>query len=88
MDDLEGINDRLAAIEQIANDRPGEAVDELQDLLGELDEPISNANDHARALLRNEDYPGCALLLNETGVLFQRLSTLALVLRDEIRRRR
>ncbi len=88
MDDREAINDRITYIEEIATGRPGEAADELQTLISELDEPVRDSCEQASALLRNEDYPGCAMKLGETAIRFQRLSTIALVLRDEIRRRR
>ena len=82
------IRDRLAHIEEIAEDRPGEALDELQAVTADLPEVLADRLDRAHARLRNEDFPGAAHALTESALVLQRTATLALALREHIRRRR
>lgn len=88
MSENERIKERVEYIENIAEDRPGEALDELQALVRELDDHVAESCETAFALIRNEDLPGGSTILGDTGVIFQRLATVALVIRDEIRHRR
>lgn len=82
------IRDRLTRIERIAADRPGEALDELQSVTADLPDVLTDSQERAHARLRNEDLPGAAQALTESAQLLQRTATLALALREHIRRRR
>lgn len=82
------IRDRLTRIEEIAEDRPGDALDELQAVTADLPEVLADRLDRAHARLRNEDFPGAAQALTESALVLQRTATLALALREHIRRRR
>jgi hypothetical protein len=85
---IEEMHDRLAHIETIAEDRPGEALDELQAVIADLTEALADRQAKAHALCRNDDLAGAARHLNESALLLHRTATLALVIREEVRRRR
>lgn len=84
----EEIQERLAYIEDIAEDRPGEALDELQEVTGNLNDALADHQDRAHALVRNEDLAGGAQALTESALILQRTATLALEVREQVRRRR
>lgn len=88
MTDPEALADRLDRIEAIAEDRPGEALDELEAVIAELDAAVTEPLDRAHALVRNEDFPGAARALGESATLLGRTATLALTVREQVRRRR
>jgi len=79
---------RLTHIEEIAENRPGDALDELQAVIADLPEALADRLDRAHARLRNEDFPGAAQALAESALVLQRTATLTLALREHIRRRR
>lgn len=85
---LDEIRARLTHIEEIAEDRPGEALDELQSVTADLPDLLAERLDRAHARLRNEDFPGAAQILTESALVLQRTATVALALREHIRRRR
>lgn len=88
MADIETLENRLDAIEDRIDDRPGEAQDDLAALLAELDGTINQELGVADGLLRNEDFPGAARTLSESATLLQRIATDVLALREAVRRRR
>lgn len=88
MSDLEEIRERLGHVEDIAEGRPGEALDELQAITADLDEGLAESHGRAHALVRNEDLAGAAQALGESAQVLQRTATLSLTVREEVRRRR
>lgn len=82
------IRARLTQIGELAEDRPGEALDELQAVIADLPEVLADRLDQAHARLHNEDFPGAAQALAESALLLQRTAIFALALREHIRRRR
>lgn len=88
MSELDELRARLEEIEARIEDRPGEALDELTALVGEMDAAIGEEIVRSERLLGNEDFPGAAGALGESAVVLQRTATVALALREAIRRRR
>lgn len=88
MSSYEELGDRLDRIEDRAADRPGEALDDLETLVGELSAGLADGQTDAEALVRNEDLSGAAQRLGENALLLQRTAVVALELREQIRRRR
>lgn len=88
MTDIETIRERIERIEASIDERPGDAQAELETVIPEIGETIAERQVDARQLLRNEDFAGAANLLVENGLLLQRIASLLLDLREEIRRRR
>lgn len=88
MTDIETIRERIERIEASIDERPGDAQGELEPVIPEIGETIAERQVAARQLLRNEDLAGAANLLVENGLLLQRIASLLLDLREEIRRRR
>lgn len=86
---FEEFQDRIERIEASMDERPGDAQGELETVILELGETIAERQVEARQLMRNEDFAGAANLLVENGLLLlQRIVSLLLDLREQIRRRR
>lgn len=88
MPSLDEIMERLDRIEERAETSPGAAQDDLESVLTDLSETIADRQQRAAELLQNEDFPGAAQILGENALAMQRASTVALELREQIRRRR
>lgn len=84
----EEIRDRLTHIEEIAEDRPGEALEELEAVTTDLPDVLADRQEDAHARLRNEDFPGAAQVLTESALILQWAATLSLAVRECTRRRR
>lgn len=57
---FDDLRDRLAHIEDIAENRPGEALEELEAVTADLPDVLADRQADARALLRNGEFPGAA----------------------------
>lgn len=88
MTDIAELRNRLDEIEALAESRPGEALDELEDVTAELDGALTEHLAAAHRLVRNEDFAGAAQALGENAAVLQRTANLSLVIREETRRRR
>lgn len=84
----EDLHERLRYIEDVAEDHPGEALDELQEVTGDLNDELADQQEQAHALIRNEDLAGAAQELSESALVLQRTASLALEVREQVRRRR
>lgn len=88
MSEFEALQDHLDRIETRSDSRPGEALDDLETVVASLDDVLVDRHERAQALLHNDDLAGAAHVLTENAVVVQRTAFLALVLREQIRRRR
>lgn len=80
--------ERLEGIERRVATEPGAAQDDLEDLAKQLSPSVAPELDAAAALLQNEDFPGAAHILLEQALLIQRTASVALEVREQVRRRR
>lgn len=88
MPPLDETMERLDRVEERAAATPGAAQDDLESIITDLGETISDRQERAHTLLQNEDFLGAAQLLSENAFALQRTAVVTLELREQIRRRR
>lgn len=82
------MHDRLDRIEALLIDRPGAAVDELEDATLAVGSEVVAGQETAEALLRNEDFAGAAHAVFQNSYLLHRVGLLILEAREQTRLRR